>query len=213
MHHTFWHDKWEKGEIGFHQSDINPMLKRFAEQAGMSEPCRVFVPLCGKTQDMTWLLERGCEVVGVELSKLAVEQYFESLGVTPYVEEIGKLTRYSTTDLTIYCGDLFALMPEQLGDIDAVYDRAALVALPPEMRQQYCQRIAVLAPEAKQILITFEYDQAVHAGPPFSVPAEEVQQYYAGQFSVDELLSEEVKGGLKGKVPAIEKVWFISSER
>ena len=127
MEHTFWHDKWEKGEIGFHQSDIHPMLSGFADEFGIGDGCRVFVPLCGKSNDMTFMLERGCEVVGVELSQLAVSQYFESLGVTPVIEECGKLMRYTAPDITLYCGDFFALTLEQLGTIDVVYDRAALV--------------------------------------------------------------------------------------
>lgn len=212
MEHTFWHDKWEKGEIGFHQSEIHPMLVKFADQVGLAEPCRVFVPLCGKSNDMTFMLERGCEVVGIELSQLAVTQYFESLGVEPEIEECGKLTRYSAPDITIYCGDIFALTPEQLGTVDVVYDRAALVALPQDMRQQYCQRICTLTAGARQMLITFDYDQSAIAGPPFSIPSAEIERNYGRYCEIHALHSEPLDGGLKGKVPAIEKLWLLESK-
>ncbi|GGF63438.1 thiopurine S-methyltransferase [Alteromonas lipolytica] len=209
MEHTFWHDKWEKGEIGFHQSDIHPMLLKFADQLGLNEPCRVFVPLCGKSNDMTFLLERGCEVVGIELSKLAVTQYFEGLGVTPTIETCGHLERYSAPDITLYCGDFFALTPEQLGSVDVVYDRAALVALPEDMRAQYGQRICGLAPRARQLLITFEYDQSAIAGPPFAISTLEIEHHYGKYCDIEMLASESLEGGLKGKVPALEKAWLL----
>ena len=212
MEHTFWHDKWEKGEIGFHQSDIHPMLAGFADKFGIGDGCRVFVPLCGKSNDMTFLLERGCEVVGVELSQLAVSQYFESLGVTPVIEECGKLMRYTAPDITLYCGDFFALTPEQLGTIDVVYDRAALVALPQDMRKQYSQRLCSLTPGAKQLLVTFEYDQSLIGGPPFAIPSEEIQQNYSKYCTITLLHSEALEGGLKGKVPAVENLWSLTSK-
>ena len=209
MEHTFWHDKWEKGEIGFHQSDIHPMLRKFADQLNMAEPCRVLVPLCGKSNDMTFMLERGCEIIGIELSKIAVNQYFESLGVEPVIEQSGKLTRYSAPDITIYCGDIFALTPEQVGQVDVVYDRAALVALPEDLRRQYCQRLCALAAGAKQLLVTFEYDQSLMPGPPFSISEADIDQYYGAYCEITQLDSDTLKGGLKGKVPAIERLWLL----
>lgn len=210
MEHTFWHDKWEKGEIGFHQHDIHPMLVKFADHFGIAEPCRVFVPLCGKSKDMTFMLERGCEVVAVELSQLAITQYFESLGVEPQVQDCGKLVRYSAPQITIYGGDFFALSPEQLGTIDVVYDRAALVALPMDLRKQYCQRLSALARQATQLLVTFEYDQSLIAGPPFSISTAEIEQNYAKYYQIELLHSEGLQGDLKGKVPALEKIWSLT---
>lgn len=212
MEHTFWHDKWEKGEIGFHQSDIHPMLSGFADKFGIGDGCRVLVPLCGKSNDMTFMLERGCEVVGVELSQLAVSQYFENLGVTPVIEECGKLTRYTAPDITLYCGDFFALTPEQLGTISVVYDRAALVALPEDMRKQYSQRLCSLTPGAKQLLVTFEYDQSLIGGPPFAIPSDEIERHYGKYCEIELLQSEPLQGGLKGKVPAFEKLWSLTSK-
>ncbi|NVK55794.1 MAG: thiopurine S-methyltransferase [Alteromonadaceae bacterium] len=211
MQHHFWHNKWEKGETGFHQTDTHPMLVRYADELGFTSPCRILVPLCGKSHDMTFLLKRGCDVLGVELSQVAVEQYFAALNIIPEIKQCGELLCYSAPGITLFCGDLFALEPKHTGTIDAVYDRAALVALPAEMRTSYCQHVHTLAPQAKQLLITFEYDQSAIAGPPFSVSPSEIEQYYAAHSDITPLMSAELAGGLKGKVPATERAWLISS--
>ncbi|MDC8829272.1 thiopurine S-methyltransferase [Alteromonas gilva] len=211
MQHHFWHNKWEKGEIGFHQDDTHPMLMRFANELGFAGPCRVLVPLCGKSHDMTYLLKRGCEVIGVELSQVAVEQYFAAQDIVPDIAQRGDLLRYKAPGITLFCGDFFALKPEYIGSVDAVYDRAALVALPASMRMAYCQQVLTLAPQAKQLLITFEYDQSALPGPPFAIPFAEIHQYYGKHREVTELISEPLAGGLKGTVPATEHAWLIGS--
>ena len=112
----------------------------------------------------------------------------------------------------MYCGDFFALTLEQLGTIDVVYDRAALVALPQDMRKQYSQRLCSLTPGAKQLLVTFEYDQSLIGGPPFAIPSEEIQQNYSKYCTISLLHSEALEGGLKGKVPAVENLWSLTSK-
>lgn len=209
MEHNFWHSKWEKLEIGFHQQDINPFLKQYIDDLELARGATVFVPLCGKTLDMTWLLDKGFCVIGAELSELAVQQYFQSLSVEPVITTMGKLKKYSAPDLSIYCGDFFDLTSEIVGKVDAVYDRAALVALPDNMRLQYSQQVATVSNNAKTLLITYEYDQSVHAGPPFSVLPCEVEQLFSPNYSIVSLYDEQFAGGLKGKVPARERVWLL----
>ncbi|TPV59153.1 thiopurine S-methyltransferase [Aestuariibacter sp. GS-14] len=210
MQHAFWHDKWERGEIGFHQRDINSFLTRFADTAGLTDGKRVLVPLCGKSKDMTWLLQRGCEVVGIELNESAVQQYFKELGSVPEVTQIGDFTCYAATDITIFCGDVLSITQAMIGKIDAVYDRAALVALPADMRRPYVKTLLTTAPEARHLLITFEYDQALHSGPPFSVTEAELLELYGCAKMQPVLASEPLQGGLKGRVPAMESAWLIS---
>lgn len=209
MQHAFWHDKWERGEIGFHQKDINPYLMRFADKAGLTDGKRVLVPLCGKSQDMTWLLQRGCEVVGVELNESAVQQFFADLGVTPEVSIVGDFACYKATDITIYCGDVLSITTKLLGRIDGIYDRAALVALPADMRRSYVKTLLTAAPGAQHLLITFEYDQALHSGPPFSVSEDELLELYGSTILQPALAREPLEGGLKGKVPAMETAWLV----
>ena len=210
MDADFWHGKWAKNEIGFHESAANPLLVRHFPALGLTDGARVFVPLCGKTLDIPWLLDKGHPVVGVELSPLAVEQLFNELGVDPDIPPCGPLRRYSAPDLDIYLGDFFALSADRLGPVDATYDRAALVALPEPMRERYAAHLRTITKSAPQLLICFEYEPQLMAGPPFPIFADEVARHYRDHYKVSLLSSEEIPGGFKGKIPAKESVWRLA---
>lgn len=209
MDASFWHAKWEKSEIGFHQDDFNPLLLDHLGALSLAPGNRVFVPLCGKTRDILWLLQSGYRVVGAELSRLAVEQLFAEMELVPAVTEAGPLTRFSAEDIDIYVGDIFELGAALLGQVDAVYDRAALVALPATMRQRYADHLAAITGRARQLLIAYDYDQSLQNGPPFAVGADEVRSLYGQYFQPTRLASVEVAGGLRGKCPATEHVWLL----
>lgn len=211
MDANFWHNKWEKNEIAFHQNEANPLLVKYCAELPLRKGSRVFLPLCGKTLDMPWLLSRGFCVAGAELSKLAVEQLFAGLGVEPKISSAGKLERYSAQHIDIYVGDIFDLTGDTLGVVDAIYDRAALVALPQTMRNRYTAHLTAITNKAPQLLITFEYDQSLMEGPPFSVSSEEVNQHYRGCYDVAPLASVDVPGGLKGQCVAKENVWLLKN--
>ena len=209
MEASFWHAKWEKSEIGFHQDDVNPLLLDHFGALSLPAGSRVFVPLCGKTRDILWLLESGYRVVGIELSRMAVEQLFAEMELQPAISQVGPLTRFAVDDIDIYCGDIFELTGSELGQVDAVYDRAALVALPADMRQRYAEHLAAITGSARQLLIAYEYDQSLQDGPPFAVGADEVRRLYGRHYEVALLASAEVVGGLRGKCPATEHVWLL----
>jgi thiopurine S-methyltransferase len=209
MEASFWHAKWEKGEIAFHRDDVNPLLLDHFGTLSLPAGSRVFVPLCGKTRDISWLLESGYRVAGAELSRVAVEQLFADMDLTPSVSQVGPLTRFAFEDIDIYSGDIFGLAGSELGQVDAVYDRAALVALPAAMRQRYADHLATITGRARQLLIAYEYDQRLQDGPPFAVTADEVRRLYGRQYDVALLASAEVAGGLRGKCPATEHVWLL----
>src|SRR5690349_18438288 len=124
----FWHERWETNDIAFHKNEANPLLVRCFAALSLSKGSRVFVPLCGKTLDIHWLLSEGFRVAGAELSKVAIEQLFTELGVEPKVSRDGEVDHYSATNIDVFVGDIFQLSSEVLGPVDAVYDRAALVA-------------------------------------------------------------------------------------
>ncbi len=209
MEAGFWHDKWEANQIGFHKAEANPLLLEHLPALGLAKDARVFVPLCGKTLDIPWLLAQGMRVAGAELSVLAVEQLFDGMGVTPEVTEVGTLRRYSADGVDIYAGDIFDLTKAQLGAIDALYDRAALVALPDEMRARYAAHLADITGRAQQLVICFEYDQSKMNGPPFSVSPAEVERVHGAQYGLTVLHSGPMTGGLKGVVEAEETVWLL----
>ena len=210
MEKEFWHERWQRGEIAFHEQQANAQLVTHLPQLALPTAARIFLPLCGKTNDIPWLLDKGYCVVGVELSELAVTALFENLQITPHMSAVGQLKRYHSGNIDIYCGDFFDMTPEVLGPVDAVYDRAALVALPAPMRQGYSAHLRQITLCAPQLLITFDYDQTRLPGPPFSVNADEVALLYGADYQCDTLASEQVKGGLKGKVAATSVVWYLS---
>ena len=209
MDPTFWHQRWETNQLGFHRPDVHPMLARHLDQLNMQDGARLFLPLCGKTVDIPWLLSRGYRVAGAELSQIAVRDLFDTIGLIPEVTPNGPLEHYHAPGVDIFVGDIFDLDDAVLGPVDAVYDRAALVALPDDMRARYVAHLPRLTRMAPQLLITFDYDQSLMAGPPFSVPADEVQAHYQATFTVTELATVPVQGGLKGIAAADETVWLL----
>lgn len=209
MEEAFWHSKWARNEIGFHEAGTNPLLLRHFPALRLAPGARVFVPLCGKTRDIPWLRAQGCEIVGSELSQLAVEQLFAEVGVTPRVAEAGLLRCYAADGIRIFAGNIFDLDRDMLGPVDAIYDRAALVALPDPMRARYAAHLMAMTGTAKQLLVCLEYDQSRMAGPPFSVGEAEIRRHYDAAYRIACLESGAIEGGLKGVSPAREAAWLL----
>lgn len=209
MEHDFWHERWKTNQIGFHEGDTNILLRAHFSALAVPGGSRIFLPLCGKTRDIAWLMEQGYRVAGAELSAEAVRQLFEELNLAPRISAEGNLTRHTAQGLDIFVGDIFELTQETLGQVDATYDRAALVALPSAMRQDYAPHLIEITRNAPQFLITFTYDQTQMEGPPFSVTAEEVHALYDDRYTIHDVFSKALPGGMKGKVDATEDVWIM----
>lgn len=191
MDAQFWHDKWARMEIGFHLTDANPWLVKHWSRLALANEARVLVPLCGKSVDLLWLRRQGHAVVGVELSELALDElsalFHEQLGITLKKFSVGDAWRYEGDGVTLIAGDFFQVMATDIGPIDAVYDRAALVALPSSMRADYCQQLIAISGCAPQLLISFDYQQALMAGPPFAVLHHEINKQYGMNYTIQVL--------------------------
>lgn len=210
MDPQFWHDRWQEDRIGFHRDSVNPMLVDHIDRLDLEPGARIFLPLCGKTRDIAWLLGRGHAVVGAELSAIAIDQLFEDLGVVPETHRESALQRRSAPGLDILVGDIFDVDMAALGPVAAVFDRAALVALPSPMRPDYARHLHAITAGAPQLLVSFEYDQSQIEGPPFSVPAEEIRALYGADYRIERLQTKPVAGGLKGLVDADEVAWHLT---
>lgn len=209
MDADFWHRKWASNDIGFHEKAANPLLVKHFSALGLEKGARVFLPLCGKSLDIHWLLANGYRVAGAELSRLAIEQLFSELGAEPTISTCGPMQRFSAPNLDIFVGDIFDVSAELLGPVDAIYDRAALVALPEAVRGRYAAHLMQITAKAPQLLICFEYDQSLMAGPPFSIAGEEVSRHYRDTYALTLLDRCDIPGGFKGKLPAMESVWLL----
>lgn len=186
MHPEFWHQRWQENRVGFHQAAPTPLLLKHWPSLGIAPGAQVFVPLAGKSQDMAWLAAQGHRVLGVELSRLAVEQFFAEHGLQPDIETSRYGTHFRAGGIELVCGDAFALDAALLADCGAVFDRAALIALPPALRQRYAGELYARLPAGcRGLLITLEYPQDERAGPPFSVPEDEVRSLYGRDWQVE----------------------------
>ena len=195
MEHDFWHERWKEGQIGFHQDRVNSYLTRHFARTGAQSGGTVLVTLCGKSLDMLWLHEQGFDVVGVEISPLAVEAFFSENNLQPTITTSGKFQRYHAENITLLCGDFFDLTTTDIGDIAAVYDRASLIALPPEMRPRYAEHLTSLLPRGTNVLlVTMDYPQEQMQGPPFSVRESEVHDLYENNFEITRLESMDILG-------------------
>ena len=209
MDPSFWHQRWGKNDIPFHEPGANPSLVNYFKELSLGEGSRIFIPLCGKTRDIAWLLSHGHRVAGAELSEIAVKQLFMELEMEPDISRVGEVAHWSAKNVDIVVGDIFQVSRKILGPVDAIYDRAALVALPEKMRHRYAAHLVEITNKAPQLLICYVYDQNVMPGPPFSVSSEEVRQHYCNSYDVTLIGSTDVPGGLKGKCAAKEHVWLL----
>ncbi|MER2163052.1 MAG: thiopurine S-methyltransferase, partial [Psychrobacter alimentarius] len=178
---------------------------------------RVFVPLCGKSIDMVWLASQGYDVVGVELVESAVQDFFGEQNIEPTIHQHAKNPdikcyqgKLLDRKVELWVADIFALTSEDTGKIKAVYDKAALIALPADMRSNYSEQISEISGNAPQLLITLNYDQSKKDGPPFSINHEQVQQYYGSHYQIAELASEPTSIGSMPELTVSEQVWLLS---
>lgn len=214
MEAAFWHERWADGRIGFHQPHISPLLETYWPTLELAPDSRVFVPLAGKSLDMVWLAERGHRVFGVELSDLAIRQFFDERGMTPDQQTTSAGRLYRAGPYELLCGNAFTLDAGLLADCAGVYDRA-LVALPPTLRATYADTCLHRLPTGcRGLLITLEYPQAQKNGPPFSVEAAELQRLLAADWTMHrmerrDILAEEPGFSAQGVDALATAIWQL----
>ncbi len=219
MDATFWHDRWSSNRIGFHQDKPSPLLGKHWPALALAADARVFVPLCGKSLDMAWLAERGHRVLGVELSELAIRQFFDERGLAPALHDTAAGTHFVAGPYELICGDAFALDAGLLADCAGLYDRAALIALPLALRARYAATSwHRMPPGARGLLVTLTYPQQEKQGPPFSVDADTVHALLTTDWHVDLLETRDIldrePGFVADGVTALStSVWQVSRHR
>jgi thiopurine S-methyltransferase len=182
MHEEFWRERWERQDIAFHQPEVNPRLRECWDRLGLARGDPVLVPLCGKSGDMWWLRTQGHPVLGVELSPRAAAAFYAEHGLAPKRRREGLFEVFEADGVRILCGNVFDLTADEVAGVRGVYDRAALVALPPALRDRYAAQLTAVVPRAApMLLLTLEYPQGQMDGPPFSIPAEEVERLYGNR--------------------------------
>ena len=213
MHTDFWRKRWDNNEIGFHEEKPNPLLVKHVKSIGASHGQTVFVPLCGKSVDLNWLLAQGFRVIGSELVAFAVQQLFVEADIEYVVDKNDGVVRYVAKNkaipLQVFVGDIFALSAGILGKIDFIYDRGALIALPIDIRNKYVKHLRLISNYATQLLITLNYDQQEMIGPPFSISYDDLKEYYGKHYTITQIEGELIAGGLRGVQNITENVWLL----
>jgi thiopurine S-methyltransferase len=199
MHPDFWQQRWRDGRIGFHQERVTPLLEQHWDAIGVPAGARVFVPLAGKSLDMLWLASRGYRVLGVEVSGIAVAQFFAENGLSPAVTDTACGLHHDAGAVEIIQGDVFGLDARTLASCDAVYDRAALIALPRSMRTPYVQELHAKLPSGcRGLLVALDYPPDERHGPPFPVDAGEVHRLYDRDWDVELLERRDILASQPG---------------
>jgi thiopurine S-methyltransferase len=189
----FWQERWRTAQIGFHQSAVDRHLKEYWPGLQLPANTGVFVPLCGKSLDLLWLRDQGHWVSGIEISPVAVEAFCMEHGIPARRRSLADFDAYEAERLTLYLGDFFKLTPALLGNVSAVYDRAALISWTPELRAPYVEHVTALTQRGTQtLLITVEYPTAQMSGPPFPVTREDIDRLYAHHHSIEHLARHEI---------------------
>ncbi len=209
MDTSYWLERWSAGKIGFHADFVNSQLKEIWPFFSIRNACSVFVPFCGKSLDMVWLREQGHKIIGVEVSELACRQFFEEQNLNPEISENGPFKIFDKDGYRLYCGDLYEMTPDMFPSELAIFDRAALIALPPADQQQYVNKISELAPPGTtMLLITLRYAQNAMEGPPFSLKPENIRALYSGTFNIQPLKSvNRIEELQKFKEQGLKEIW------
>jgi thiopurine S-methyltransferase len=193
MKKEYWLERWQRNDTAFHQNEINPYLCEFWQRLRLSPASTVLVPLCGKSRDMLWLRQQGHAVLGVELSVIAAQAFFAENALVSHGDAGDRFTHLETNGVHVWCGDFFDLTAQDTAAVSAVYDRAALVALPPDMRRRYAHHLLRILPLGTQILlVTLDYPQHEMAGPPFAVSFDEVTALYGARAEITLLSQQDV---------------------
>lgn len=210
INNEFWIKRWAEGKTGFHQADVNPKLIEFAERFLDGKSKHAYVPLCGKTKDMLFLVEQGLKVSGSEVSSLAIKSFFSENKLS-FEQDTGV---YRSEKITLYAQDFFELNPGRETPVDFIYDRAAMVAMPHERHKAYAKHLLdILKPGGKILLISFDYDLTEMSGPPFALSEAVIRNCFETaqieQLSERSILEDEPKFRDRGLSRLSEAVWQI----
>jgi thiopurine S-methyltransferase len=217
MHHDEWLDRWKQNRIGFHESTVNAHLCRYLPEFNLNQDDTIFMPLCGKAHDISWLSQQGYQVVGIELSEVAIESFFSEHKLQYQQFESERFVLRKSGNISLIQGDYFDLQPEDLSACKLVYDRASLIAIDENNRSRYYAHMMSIIPHAAgQLLITLDYDQTQMSGPPFAVSEQEVHQYYDSAYlvntlEVNDVLDERPRWREQGLTALTESVFKLKA--
>lgn len=213
-----WKDRWSTGKTSWHKTTVHPSLQQYLDEKLLEGfpmgGVRILVPLCGKTVDMEHMARKRkvAEVVGVDGVRSAVEAFAKEhpdLDVQPTNSvRNGEFETWKGQSVALLTGDFFNLDVKTAGGtFDAAWDRGALVAIQPSLREQYVAKLGeLLSKKNGRILLSTLVRPSgnLQAGPPFSVDEAEVRRLFEKQPWVDSVELLDVHSALS------QEVWYKS---
>ncbi len=217
MEISYWKSRWRKNNTGWHMTEVYPMLPELWPKLALRDNATVLVPLCGKSRDMQWLAAQGFHIIGVEASSKALEQFMQSSDRQFSRTHSHGYTVFTSTDINLWQGNFLNLPQRAIGPVNAIYDKASIVALPPEMRKEYSRKLLNLCNDTTEIFLqSFEYEQKEMNGPPFSVDENEIRSHFDQRFNItlmnERSIFENVKKFQQRGLSSyfIEKIYHLS---
>nr|CAB3267192.1 thiopurine S-methyltransferase-like [Phallusia mammillata] len=181
-----WDNKWKAEKTMWHRNEVHVDLLKHEK---LLDTGRIFLPLCGKSVDLKYLAEKGHEVVGLEFSEKACDDFFQENGLQFTKRKLVDFAffQYEAKELkiTIFQGDMFDANKSLLGSFDAIWDRGSFVAINESDRPKYAKILCnILKPTGKVLLNSFTYDSTEFGGPPHSADRETVEKVFGSTFKV-----------------------------
>lgn len=216
MSNKIWKSMWKHNQFQFHQPIINPLLQQYLPQLQLSANDDILVPLCGKSLDMDLLIDSGYHVIGIELSKIAIQAYFDARNIKPQHEKKGQFIRWWHNDIEIWCGDIFNLTDNDISHVKTLYDCASLTALPSESRPHYVQHFYEKLSKQSQILLITTESADEHQLESASMIDSEVQSLYENYYQIELLhgqssLKQDPEHPGAAIMPMDEKVYLFTN--
>lgn len=193
MELSYWISRWNRGKTGFHMKNGYPGLERNWQRLNLTTVPVVLVPLAGKSPDIMWLSEKSKKVIAVEISEIAIEQFFADNKLNKTIERYAGFDVYSAGNISFWCGDLMKLPRKTLPSIDLIYDKGSIVALPPDRRTNYIKKlISLCSPDTNILMHLISYPGQSMPGPPFSVTTEDIERGFGHLFMIQQLEQAEL---------------------
>ena len=186
-----WKHMWDINDLKFHQMTVYPDLVKY-ESIFFKNHSKVFLPLCGKSLDMIYLADKGYDVYGCELVEKAVKSFFleNSISYKKNCLENTDIISYKGNEkkITIYHGNILLLSSQLIGKFEAIWDRAALVAINILQRPNYANVLQdVMASDCKYLLNTFVLSGKEYEGPPHTVTEEDIEKLFGNFCNIKHL--------------------------
>ncbi|MRX28461.1 thiopurine S-methyltransferase [Kangiella sp. HZ709] len=177
MDYHFWDTCWQRASQPFHLSEAHPFLRRYLYLLDNKE--KLLLPLSGKSVDPIFLAQNNIHSTSIEFNPSAIDNFIIDSELSFKRKTFEQKKCYDFGDFDIWLADFFDIETKDIGKFSQVFDRAALVALPKELRDKYIKHLkSLLQPKATILMVTMDYEEGEMSGPPFYIAQNELTELF-----------------------------------